>query len=164
MVLCADNTLHGQNVYDGQVSGTWTQDVVKFTSVANVSFEGTPSLASLRGTWRMEGLQPDDEEFESGQFDLTIESCESRAWCEELHRFFPPQFKQSVRWLLLSSLRTHEAGRKVVLPCILWPKVLIFTNQDFFELDQETIPSEMKRDLEYPDESETAVKRQRETT
>lgn len=169
MTLRADHTLHGSYFGEGEISGTWTPDAVKFTSASNLSFEGTASLASLRGIWRTEDPRPDDsdeddEKPESGQFDFTIDTCETRAWCEALHGFFPPEFDQSVRWLLLSSLRTPESGSKVVMPSILWLKVLNFTNQDWFEQDHETNPSDKKRELENPDESEPEAKRQRDST
>lgn len=141
--------LHSESILTGEVvqyhpqrtafaiEGTWMPDAIRFTTKhgyeSPIAFVGIPSANGLRGLWRRrEGCRPLTLDKESAVLDLKLIRSSGRLWCKRLHPYTPEEFRQSVRWLLLSSLRANAEPAKVAIPSDLWCHVFSFMNEDWF--------------------------------
>lgn len=146
MDLLPDHTLRGdllQYVNFAPIpvlnlQGTWTTDRISWitTSARNerpqYSFVGAASVAGLRGTWSTPQIHPLNYRFESASFDLKLFSTNGRAWSEALHPFFPDDFRESLRLLLLFSLRGSKNLEDIVLSNDLWRHVFAYMSERWF--------------------------------
>lgn len=135
-----DESLGLNQLETGTIQGTWEPEQIRFMMTRKwkmypkCTFVAQPSIVGLRGLWLTALFHPEDFLFESGMFDFKFFGCRGRAWTESLHPYFQPHFRESVRWLLLSSVRTPLDAMKVTLPSCVWPYVLSFTCEGWFNI------------------------------
>lgn len=125
-----------------KLQGTWTTEGLRFTTRTKqdprpkYSFHGSPLVMGMHGSWLTPGVHPLDFQFESAIFNLKLCGSSGRLWSEALHPYFPDDFRESVRLLLLSSLRGSRDSSKVVLPSDLWWQVFSYTNDQWFRKEK----------------------------
>lgn len=124
------------------LQGTWTCDEILCTTRTKqdprpkYSFHGSPLVMGMHGSWLIPGVHPLDFQFESAIFNLRLSDCSGRLWSEALHPYFPDDFRENARWLLLSSLRGSSDSSKVVLPSELWLQVFSYTDDQWFSKEK----------------------------
>lgn len=141
--LHLDGTLTGEvDQYRGQytefdIEGTWTPDEIRFTAEHSCkppfTFVGIPSPIGLRGFWRRcKGYRPHYLKKESAVLNLKLQRTIGCTWSKALYPYTPEEFRQSVRLMLLSSLRAQMDPAKIALPSDLWCHVFTFMKEDWF--------------------------------
>lgn len=119
------------------LQGLWRRDQMSYMLQYRVNansctyvYFGWPILSGMRGSWQNANIAAREHPAESGVLEFRLVRCR-RVWSEAAHLDYPLPFRQSVKLLLLASLR----GCASDLPSHLWREILSYCDYDWFGVD-----------------------------